>query len=424
MFDLLPNPSSDFAYVVDVVHGWLTILSLFFTVAVVGTMLYFAVKYRQKGETPHPTPHIEGSTLLEIIWTVLPVIICVLVAGAGYVGFEKIRNTPTNEPLEEIIVTGQKWSWGFKYKNGKETTGELVVPVGKAIKLILTSRDVIHSFYIPGMRVKMDAVPQKLTTAWFRPIKTGTQQVYCTEYCGTAHSNMMASLRVIPQGEYERWLSDKGRIQTPEEEGKQYYAKYGCNGCHSLNGSPMVGPTFLNLFNKEGELVDGSKYVADEEYLRESILYSTKKVVKGYGPVMPVFEGQIKDEEILSLIAFIKSVTGEAAAPVEEVAVDTSGMSPEQLGEQIYKTKLCASCHSLDGSNLVGPSFKGLWGRSGKTTAGDDYVVDEGYLKESVLNPGAKVVQGYPEPSPMPPYQGQFNDADLNNLIAYIKSLK
>jgi len=426
MFRYLPEQGSDYAGTVDNINNLVTDLSVFFTVAIVGTMIFFAIRYRRRDGVDHETPHIEGSTFLEVIWTVVPTLICVLVAGAGYFGFEKMRTLPVGEEPVEINVYGQQWAWSFEYPNGKKTSGDFYVPVGKPIRLIMTSRDVTHSFFVPGMRSKMDVVPGKYTSSWFRPIKTGPQVVFCTEYCGTSHSNMMATMRVVSEAEYEKWLADKGRTQTPAEEGKILYTQNACNSCHSLDGSRIVGPSFLNLYGRDGVFADGAAYHADENYIRESILYPNNRVVQGYGPPspMPAYEGRLKDDDISKIISFIKTVKGEAPKPAPvQSEKSKADLTPDARGKLIYQQKACIGCHSLDGTQVVGPSFKGIYGKKGELSDGTPYAADDAYIKESILNPQAKVVKGYPVPSPMPPYQGQLSDADLNDVIAFLKTL-
>jgi cytochrome c oxidase subunit 2 len=429
LFRWLPAPASDYGHWVDDIHELITILSVFFTVSIVGTMLYFATKYRRRNGVDHETPHIHGSVLLEVIWTAVPTLICIVVAAAGYLGYEEMRTPPANEEAVEINVWGQQWAWSFEYPNGKKTSGEFVVPVGKPIKLIMSSRDVLHSFFVPSMRAKMDVINGRFTTLWFRPIVTGPQIVFCTEYCGTAHSNMMATMRVVGEDEYQRWVSDKGKEQSPAELGKALYAQNACNSCHSLDGNRLVGPSFLNLYGRKGKFSDGKEYEASEDYLRESILYPAKNVVEGYGPPspMPAYEGRLSDEELSHIIAFIKSVKGEAKAaptPIPVSAGDAAKMSPTDRGKALHAQKACIGCHSVDGTPMVGPTWKGLYGKNGKFDDGSSYIADDAYLKGSILRPQENIVQGFMRPSSMPSYEGQLSDSELNDIIEYIKTLK
>lgn len=429
MFRFLPEQASEFAPKVDWLNHLITDISVFFTVALVGAMIYFAVRYRRKGGVDHATDGIEGSHLLEIIWTVVPTVICIYVAAYGYIIYDDLRAIPADKDAVTINVQGQKWKWDFEYSNGKKTTGEFVVPVNEPVKLIMTSTDVLHSFFVPAMRVKNDVIPKQYTYLWFKPVQTGEYHTFCTEYCGTNHSGMLAKLKVVSKAEYERWLADDSEAlkmsrMKPSDLGKELYVKKTCNACHSLDGSRLVGPSFLKLAGKQEELESGEKVTVDDNYLRTSMLNPNAQVVKGYTPAMPSFTGQLNDDEIHALIAFIKTIDGSTkveVAAARPAAVDPN-MSPADRGKQIYNTRLCMTCHSLDGSKVVGPSFKGLYGRSGKLADGSSYTADEAYIKNSILKPQAQVVEGY-QPV-MPGYEGQLDDKQIADVIEYLKTLK
>jgi cytochrome c oxidase subunit 2 len=431
MFRFLPEQASDFAPHVDWLHNLITDISVFFTVAIVGAMIYFAVRYRQRDGKDHATPQILGSHTLEIIWTVVPTIICIFVAYWGIVYYREMRQVPENALT--IDVRGQKWKWDFEYENGKKTTGEIVVPVNTPVKLVLSSRDVLHSFFLPSMRVKKDAIPGQYTYLWFRPVKEGTYQAYCTEYCGKEHSAMLASLKVVSETEYARWIADRSEEEMlaklgPKERGKAIYAQKGCNACHSLDGSRLVGPSLLNLYQRKGKTTEGADYVADENYLKESILHPNAKIVATFMPnLMPAFDGQLTDEDLDGLIAFIRSVDGSAvAAPVvaKPAAAELANLTPVQKGEKVYRDAAyaCFGCHSIDGSKVVGPSFKGSYGSKRKLTNGSEVVIDEAYIKSSILNPAEQIADGYG--NMMPSFQGRISDEDIANITEYIKSLK
>lgn len=430
MFRYLPEQASEIAPKIDALNNLITDLSLFFTVAIVGTMLYFAIRYRRT-ERNLVTPRIEGSHALEIVWSVVPIVISVYVMYWGVVYFRELREVP--EDAMTIAVTGQKWIWDFEYENGKKTSGEFVVPVHTPIKLLMRSTDVLHSFFIPAMRVKHDVIPGRYTYVSFTPVKTGTFHSFCTEYCGDMHWNMLATLRVVSQAEYSRWVEDKSEQlmaerMSPVELGGKLYAEKGCNACHSLDGTPRVGPSYLKSFGREVALTDGKKVTADENYLREAILNPNAEIVAGFQPnLMPAFEGQLDDKQIDGLIAFIKSIDGsQPAAEVEAPAVtevDTSKMSPAERGEHLYNTKLCVTCHSLDGSKLVGPTFQGIWGREGELADGTAYVVDEAYVKDSIRNPNNQLVKGFA--GGMIPFpESQLSDEDINDIIEFMKTLE
>lgn len=424
MFRYLPEQASANAHKVDWLNNLITDISVFFTVAICATMIYFAIKYRKRNGKDHSTPNIEGSHILEIIWTVVPTLICIYVAYYGIVYYKDIREVPTDAMT--IRATGQKWDWYFEYEDsGKKTKGEIVVPVDRPVKIALTSKDVLHSFFVPAMRVKKDAIPGQNTYVSFTPIKTGTYRSYCTEYCGDKHYNMLATLKVVSEAEYQAWLqTEEKQWGTPAELGQNLYYEKGCNACHSLNGTRVVGPTFEKLYGKEGELDDGTKYKADEEYITNSIYEPSSQVVKGYQKgLMPVYKEQINEDEIFALIAFIKTLDGtqviEAEEPEEE-EVDLSALSPSERGEKLYTKKLCNTCHSLDGSRLVGPTFKGIYEKEGELEDGSKYIADEEYLKESIVNPNAKIVKDYPAAMLVQ----EFSDQEIVDLIAYLKTLK
>ncbi len=431
MFRFLPEQASEVAPKIDWIHNLITDLSVFFTVAIVGAMIYFAIRYRERDGKPHETPRIEGSHLLEIVWTVVPTIISFIIAYYGIVYYWDLRAVPSDALT--INVRAQKWKWDFEYANGKATTGEFVVPVNKPVKLVLKSRDVLHSFFVPAMRVKSDAIPNRFTYVAFTPVKTGTYQTFCTEYCGDLHSAMLAKLHVVSQDEYDRWVNDNSeeklkQMMKPSDRGKILYSQKGCNACHSLNGTPGVGPTWLKAWGKSGEFSDGAKYSFDENYVHTSIINPNSQIVKGFTPnVMPSFAGQLSDPEIEDLISFIKTLDGSnpeaQAAPAAVPAAagaDLEKMSPAERGKHWYETKLCMTCHSLDGSRLVGPSFKGIYGRSEKMVDGSSVTSDDAYLKESMLAPTAKVVEGYPPAMPA----GLVDEKQAEDLIEFLKTVK
>ena len=439
MFRYLPEQASKVAPSVDWLHNWITDISVFFTVAICGAMIYFAIRYRKKDGVDHETPRIEGSNFLEVIWTVVPTIICIWVAYYGIVIYQDMREGEDRALV--INAVGKQWIWEFQYENGKQTIGEFVVPVNTPVKVVLTATDVLHSFFVPAMRVKKDAVPGRYTSVMFTPVKTGTYHTFCTEYCGTSHSAMLAKLRVVSEAEYERWVNDRSAdlaklSMSPAKLGAKLYQEKGCNACHNLTGTRLVGPSFLKLYQSEKrDFSDGSEVAFDEknsieEYIRESILYPGAKVVGGYpNGLMPAYDGQLSDNEVKALIAFIKEQDGSAPAQVEEesgedLQAKLAAMSPVERGQYHYQNKACIGCHSLDGSNLVGPSFKGLYGRTGKLADGSTYEVNDEYLKNSILNPNGQIVEGY-QPNQMPQnYKDQLSDEDIEGIIAFIKSLK
>lgn len=306
----MPLDASTFASDVDGLYNFLFWLSVFSALAIYGVMFYFIVKYRAKGREANEVG-IDGShhnTALEIAWSVAPLVVCVFIFVWGFEGFVNMRTAPKD--AVEIHVTGQKWKWGFKYSNGVESD-ELHVPVDQDVRVIIQSVDVLHSLYIPAFRTKMDAVPGRYTDLWFHATKTGEFPVFCAEYCGTSHSDMLAKAVVHESGGYEKWLAAeeaKTNDMPPIELGEKLYDQKGCVTCHSVDGSSKIGPTWKGLYGASRSFADGSSAKADEEYIRTSINNPAGQVVQGYAPSMPSFQGQLSDKQITGLVEYIKSL--------------------------------------------------------------------------------------------------------------------
>jgi cytochrome c oxidase subunit 2 len=285
---------------------WLSLLLL------VGLLLFgffFAISGRRRRDDQLATKQITHNVKLEVIWTVIPTLIVMIIFIWGFKEYIVMRSTPPN--AIEIYVTGKKWFWEFSYPNGKKTIDELVVPANQPIKLILNSYDVLHSFYLPNLRVKRDVIPNRYTILSFESKKMGKFNIFCTEYCGDQHSKMIATLAVVDDKSYTDFLNEVDFDDSIplSDAGKQIYTKKGCNACHSIDGSDMVGPTWKGLYNASRPFTDGTTGVADEVYLKESILYPQAKIVKGYQPVMPSYQGLLVDKEIDAIIEYIKELS-------------------------------------------------------------------------------------------------------------------
>lgn len=267
----------------------------------------FAIRYRaRRGHRPARLP--SHSTALELTWTVIPTIVVLAIFYFGFRGFMNMVTVPPN--AYDIQVTAYKWGWSFAYPNG-HTDNTLHVPLGQPIRLTLRSEDVIHSLYVPAFRIKKDLVPGRYNTTWFQPEMLGEFRLYCAEYCGTKHSAMATTVRVLEPGAFRRWLADAANLTDrlpPVEAGRQLYGSKGCNQCHSVDGKAGIGPTFKDRYGKERLLGDGSSVKVDDNYIRESILEPRAKVAAGYEPNMPTYRGRIRDAEITALIAYIKSL--------------------------------------------------------------------------------------------------------------------
>jgi len=296
---------------VDAVFIFILAIAGFFFVLTQGLLIYFAIRYRRKQGEEENTPYITGNHTLEVVWIVIPSLLLVAIFGYGLLVFVKMRTPLPN--AAEIQVTASQFTWSFKYPDGRSAANELRVPVGQPVKLIMISRDVIHGFYVPAFRQKQDVLPGSYTYLWLLPKKMGSYDIYCSQYCGTGHSVMRGTLIVMPQQEYLTWQQaeqqkQKAGAQSPVERGKTLFESAGCGGCHSLDGSPKVGPTLKGLFGSRVTLTNGQTVVADEEYLRESLEEPNEQVVQGFQPIMPSFKGSLKQDEIAALIAYMKTL--------------------------------------------------------------------------------------------------------------------
>lgn len=301
----MPVQGSTFASGVDELYKFLLGASIISCALVIGGMIYFAFKYRRKTNTDK-TAYIAHSATLEFLWSFIPFVIFIASFAWGWVVYYDLRNAPKD--AFEIHVVGQKWNWDFQYKSGKKTSGELYVPINKPVKLIMSSRDVIHSFYIPAFRTKQDVVPGRYTTLWFEANKLGEFQVFCTEFCGTGHSDMLAKLHVVSQEKFEEWLQDNPYSGLSNIDiGKKVFDQR-CVACHNATSEKKVGPGLQAIFGSKRYFENAESIVADENYLRESILNPSAKIAKGFPNAMTPFQGQVSEEELLGLIEYIKSL--------------------------------------------------------------------------------------------------------------------
>lgn len=303
-----PAQSSTLAPEVDGLFNFILYLSIIFFILVVGGTFYFAWKYRKKGKDDF-TQDLSHNNTLEVLWTVIPTILVFIIFVWGFKTYLKMNVPPDNSM--EIKVTGQKWFWTFNYPEGATTTNELVVPVHQPVRLLLSSRDVIHSFFVPNFRMKMDVVPNRYTETWFEATEPGEYNLFCTEYCGKGHSEMIGKVKVLSASEYKNWLAsaaNAGADMKPEELGAKLYKDKACFTCHTIDGNPLVGPTFKGVFGRTEKLTNGQTIKVDENYIRESVLEPQAKVVDGFQPVMPTYQGVLKDKEIDALIAYFKTL--------------------------------------------------------------------------------------------------------------------
>lgn len=314
MPDVYPLTSGDatlIAHNVDAVFIFILAIATFFFVLTQGFLIYFALKYRKRRGIEQPTPYITGNTVLEIVWVIIPSLLLVAIFAYGLVVFLRMR-TPIPGAMEVQVVASQ-FQWSFKYPDGRTSLNELRLPVGKPVKLIMTSKDVIHGFFVPAYRQKQDVLPGRYTYLWFLPRQVGSFDIYCSQYCGTGHSVMRGVIIVMQQQAYQAWEEQeeqklKAGVLSPVEKGEHLFQESGCLGCHSIDGSAKAGPTMKGIFGSKVPLTNGRIVTADEEYLRESIVDPNAKVVNGYQPIMPTFKGTIKDEDIAAIIQYLKTL--------------------------------------------------------------------------------------------------------------------
>lgn len=352
----MPPQASTFAADVDFTYYFIYWIDLVFFLVLMGAMILFAIQYRQKraGET---TQNIKGSHTIELAWSVLPSFLLIAMFVLGFQTYMK-QSIPPADAMN-VRVYAQKWNWTYDYPDlGIENASVLVVPEGKAVRLTMSSKDVLHSFYVPDFRIKRDVVPNRYSVIWFEvpevfkgnsgrgnmPVKVaeqkgltikdkagyvhtaldndgdgytdglgpGEHQVFCTEYCGTDHSRMFSRVKVMPQEEFDAWVEamtsfDIGTLSA-DERGKYYYQTLGCAGCHSVDGSKLVGPSFQGLWGRQENIQGADPVTVDENYIQESIWVPGAKLVEGYANQMPTYKGQIDEKQIDDLIAFMKTL--------------------------------------------------------------------------------------------------------------------
>ena len=313
-FPLWPVRASTGAGNVDALYIFLVALSAFMCLAIFTMILVFATMYRRRRGIE--AEQIEGSGALEITWSIIPLAIFMVIFTWGAVIYFHERTPPRG--ASEVYVVAKQWMWKLQHQEGQREINELHVPVGRDVKLIMTSQDVIHSFYVPAFRIKQDVLPGRYTTAWFRATKPGVYHLFCAQYCGTMHSGMIGQVTVMEPAQYEAWLSGGGTTGSLAASGESLFQQLGCPTCNRSDTQGR-GPNLVGIFGKPVQLEDGRTVVADENYIRESILSPTAKVMSGFKPIMPVFQGLVGEEQLNALVAYVKSLSpapsGAAGGP-------------------------------------------------------------------------------------------------------------
>ena len=304
---MLPAQGTQYAGRVDDLYMFITFVSLFFFLLVTGLLGFFIVRYRRRGPND-VTPDITHNFKLEVAWTVIPLLLVMVIFFWGFHGYLDATVPPAG--ALEIQVTARRWVWQFEYPNGTRTVNELHIPVGKPVKLVMSSEDVIHGFFVPSFRLKADVLPNRYTQLWFTPTQEGMNALMCTQYCGTGHSSMGGKIWVESEAKYQEWLEngDASAQSMPLKDlGATLYASRGCASCHSLDGKRGQGPSFKGLFGEQVRMIDGKTLLIDENFIRAKILQPQAEVREGYQNIMPSFQGVLRDREILALVEFIKS---------------------------------------------------------------------------------------------------------------------
>lgn len=321
-FSQLLNEASTMASAVDLLFFTLVAMSSAVVIVIGGLIVYFAVKYRQ---TPgnQIADQLAGSTRLEIAWTVIPLLVALGIFGWGARLYFDIVQPPAQ--ANDVYVVAKQWMWELQHAEGKREINTLHVPLGEPIRLTMVSQDVIHSFYVPAFRIKQDILPERYTSTWFQATAPGTYRLFCAEYCGTLHSGMLGEVVVMEPDAYRSWLGvDAG--QAPAAVGEHLFVQFGCSGCHKPDNSGP-GPSLVGVFGSTVTFQDGTTALADENYVRESILNPSAQIVKGYEAIMPSFQGQLSEEQLLALLAYIKSL-GSGGAGATPTGAPTPTIQP------------------------------------------------------------------------------------------------
>lgn len=306
-FEFWPDVASGYAHRVDVMLGtWVGIMSLLVLPALFA-LLFFAVKYRRGSDANRAGP-VDRNWKLEAAWASIPfaaALVFFVWAAHSYVELK----TPVSG-AREIHVVGRQWMWKVEHPGGQGEINALHIPVGEPIQLTMISTDVIHSFFVPALRIKQDLLPGRYTYMWFRADKPGTYRLFCAEFCGTEHSRMTGEVVALPPGEFQRWLENSAADEELARQGRQLFSRLGCSGCHGSDG-PVRAPSLAGIYRRPVPLASGEVVIADDRYLRDSILYPARQVVAGYRPKMPSFAGKVSEEEMIRLIEYLKTVEAQ-----------------------------------------------------------------------------------------------------------------
>ena len=327
-FPLWPVQASSIAWQLDLLYIFLLVLSFATCAVIFTTIAVFAIKYRRRHG--REAEHIEGSMILEIGWSIIPLGVFLVIFAWGAILYFHERTPPRDST--QIYTVAKQWMWKFQHPEGQREIDELHVPVGRDVELIMTSQDVIHSFYVPAFRIKQDVVPGRYVTTWFRATKPGTYHLFCAEYCGTMHSGMIGQIVVMDPSDYQAWMAGSRTFGSLSAAGESQFSQLGCPTCHKFETQGR-GPTLIGVYGSRVTLEDGRTVIADENYIRESIMSPGAKIVSGFKNIMPVFQGLVTEEQMNELVAYIKSLSPPPAGSAGEPMLVPPGTQPQHSKE-------------------------------------------------------------------------------------------
>lgn len=307
----LPDQAASFSGEVDALFFFILAVTGVVAIGTWVTMIYFAVRYRRRSDDDRPK-EIYGSLALELTWTLIPAALMAVMFVWGAKLFFELNRPPDDAMV--VSVVGKRWMWKLQHPTGQREVNELHVPRGRAVRLVITSEDTIHSFFVPAFRIKKDAVPGRYNVAWFRATKVGTYHLFCAEYCGLEHSKMIGRIVVMEPEDYQTWLAGGPAPESPVKLGEQLFTELNCITCHRPDSAGR-GPVLNGIFGRTVQLKSGDSVVADKAYVRESVVNPAARVVAGYQPVMPTYQGLVSEEQLIALIAYIESLQVPDGAP-------------------------------------------------------------------------------------------------------------
>ena len=303
-FELFPPDASSTGWQVDLIFWALSALSAFIMLLVFAPLIYFAVKYR-RGKAANRALSNTPTWKLELTWTIIPLFVGLGIFGWAADVFFRIQAPPPN--ALEVSVVGKQWMWKLQHAEGNREINELHIPVGSPVKLTMTSQDVIHDFFVPAFRAKQDVIPGRYTTEWFLPTRVGKYRIFCAQYCGTSHAAMIGWVYVMERRDYQEWLTTTGQGETMIAAGESLFHQLGCSGCHGVS-SKIPAPRLEGVYGHPVPLEGGQIVMANDQYIRDSILLPASQIAAGYQNLMPTFAGHLSEEEVMQLVAYVKSL--------------------------------------------------------------------------------------------------------------------